>query len=191
MAQNTKDSLSSEYAEQLYRHQSSLWKKIFDVQLPYRLNLQHLNPGLTLDVGCGVGRNLRNLGKNAVGVDPNVECVNLARRAGFTAFLPDELPLMSFDTLLFAHVLEHVESPELLIKTYLPRLREGGQLILITPQELGFNRDPSHIKFLGFRDLEAIISGLGLKLDRSYSFPFPRIFGQYFCYNEFVVVARK
>ena len=32
------------------------WKQRLDVQAPYRWNLRRLHPGLTLDVGCEIGR---------------------------------------------------------------------------------------------------------------------------------------
>ena len=60
----------SEYAERLLRTQNRWWKKLLNVQWPYRAFLASLDLGLTLDIGCGVGRNLKNLSK-AVGVDIN------------------------------------------------------------------------------------------------------------------------
>ncbi len=191
MNDKIESSLSADYARRLTRLQRSGWKQVLDVQAPYRFNLQSLRPGFTLDVGCGVGRNLRNLGGHGVGVDPNTECVAQSRAAGFVAYTPDELPDLTFDTLLFAHVLEHVDQPTDLIRAYLPRLRSGGQVILITPQEAGYASDASHVRFLDFDGLGQIVAELGLVASRAYSFPFPRWAGRLFRYNEFVVVARR
>jgi len=185
------DSLSADYAHRLTRLQRSGWKTLVDVQAPYRFNLRRLRPGETLDVGCGVGRNLRNLGGQAVGVDPNAECVEQCRAEGFEAYTPDQLPDRSFDTLLFAHVLEHVDQPAELIRAYLPRMRDGGQVVLITPQEAGYASDASHVRFLDFDGLAVVLADLGLVAVRRYSFPFPRWVGRLFRYNEFVVVARR
>jgi len=42
------------------------------VQAPYRRNLRRLvGDRAVLDVGCGIGRNLANLGPGSVGVDHN------------------------------------------------------------------------------------------------------------------------
>jgi 2-polyprenyl-3-methyl-5-hydroxy-6-metoxy-1,4-benzoquinol methylase len=182
-------SLSPDYALRLKQLQRAAWKRFVDVQAPYRANLQRLRRGLTLDVGCGVGRNLRNLGENVVGIDPNRDCVAAARAEGFLAYAPHELPEMMFDTLLFAHVLEHVAEPQDLVHSYLPRLRPGGQVILITPQEAGYASDPTHVHFLDFDGLTDVVEKTGLQSRRAFSFPFPRWVGPLFAYNEFVVVA--
>jgi len=184
-------SLIDAYADRLKKLQTPLWKRIFNVQAPYRWNLRRLNPGRTLDVGCGIGRNLAHLSGLGVGVDPNPACVEQARAAGHDAYLPEDLPPGEFDSLLFAHVLEHVEDPTALVQSYLPRLRMGGKVILFTPQELGYASDDTHIHFLDLDSLRRIIEACSLTVERSYSFPFPRWAGGAFRYNEFVLTARK
>jgi SAM-dependent methyltransferase len=184
-------SLTDAYAQRLKRLQTPLWKRALDVQAPYRWNLRRLKPGRTLDVGCGVGRNLAHLAGKGVGVDPNPACVADARARGFEAYAPEDLPAGDFDSLLFAHVLEHLEDPRGLVRDYLPRLRPGGQLILITPQELGHASDATHVQFLDFAGLHEIAAAVGLDVERAFSFPFPRWAGSLFKYNEFVVTARR
>lgn len=164
-----------------------------NLQLPYRWNLNRLNPGYTLDVGCGIGRNLANL--EGVGIDPNETCVTIARSFGLKAFTPTDFCAEpeTFDSLLFAHVLEHMDrrSAEQLVKQYLPYLRPGGQVILICPQEAGFRSDATHVQFCDFDALRELAMSLGLTVQRSYSFPFARWVGRMFKYNEFVVAAIK
>lgn len=184
-------SLTDAYAQRLKRIQTPLWKRLLDVQAPYRWNLRRLKPGRTLDVGCGVGRNLAHLGRDGVGVDPNAACVAEARASGFAAYAPDDLPAGVFDSVLIAHVLEHLDDPASLVRTYLPRLRPGGQLILITPQELGYASDETHVQFLDFDRLREVAEAAGLEVERAFSFPFPRWAGRLFKYNEFVVTARS
>lgn len=184
-------SLDKSYAERIGRLQSARWKQILDVQRPYRWNLRRLKPGRALDVGCGVGRNLAHLAGSGVGVDANEACVAAARAAGFEAYLPQDLPQGEFDSLLFAHVLEHVRDPAGLVSEYLPRLAPGGQVIIFTPQEQGYESDASHVSFLDFDALRRIAEGLRLCVERTYSFPFPRWAGKYFPYNEFVMTARR
>jgi 2-polyprenyl-3-methyl-5-hydroxy-6-metoxy-1,4-benzoquinol methylase len=186
--------LEDEYAERLVRLQTPLWKRVIDVQAPYRWNLRRLQPGRMLDVGCGIGRNLAHV-PGSVGVDPNEACVAAARHRGLAAFTPDELhePPASFDSLLIAHVLEHLtpEQADDLVTSYLSYLKPGGRVILITPQERTFAMDATHIWFIDFAVLEGLIAKWGLTPERAYSFPFPRWTGKVIPHNEFVAVARK
>src|SRR5581483_4241675 len=120
-----------------------------------------------------------------------------ARGRGLVAYSPEEFldspeaRPSSFDSLLFAHVLEHLPRGAAveLITRYLPYLRPSGQVILITPQESGFRSDRTHVEFLDFEAVSAIAKACGLSPVRRYSFPFPRWAGHVFRYNEFVVVA--
>jgi SAM-dependent methyltransferase len=170
---------------------------VLAVQAPYRWNLRRLRLGFTLDVGCGIGRNLVNLDGYAVGIDHNPEAIAIAVHRGLTAFTPDEFNRSqfarpeTFDSLLAAHVIEHLNRPDALklLCTYLPYVRSGGTVVLITPQERGFRSDASHVDFVDFSALKAISEELGLAVQRSYSFPFPRVFGRIFTYNEFVLAA--
>jgi SAM-dependent methyltransferase len=188
-----------EYTERLVRLQRAWWKRILDVQAPYRFNLRRLEPGFTLEVGCGIGRNLEHLRGNGVGIDPNRHSVAVARKRGLRAFTPAEFDASpwsradTFDSLLLSHVAEHVHKDALvpLLARHLAFVRAGGKLILITPQEVGHRSDPTHLEFLDFARLRGVVSALDLVPLREYSFPFPRAFGRIFIYNEFVSVSRK
>ncbi len=107
------------------------------------------------------------------------------------AYAPSELPAEQFDSLLFSHVLEHVDDPAALIRAYLPRLKPAGRVIIMTPQEAGHRSDLTHVEFLDFEKLGEILVACGLTHDRAYSFPFPRWAGDFFTYNEFVVTAKS
>jgi SAM-dependent methyltransferase len=187
------------YTEWLRRQESVWWKKLLDVQRPYRRHLRSLDLGLVLDVGCGLGRNLHNLGGGGVGIDHNPACVAAARARGYTAFLPEEFLASEygkpgrFDALLLAHVAEHMhfEEARALVATYVPYLRQDARVVFITPQEAGFRSDPTHVELLDFAALTRLAEELNLKVDRHYSFPFPRFVGRLFKYNEFVLLARK
>ena len=76
-----------------------------------------------------------------------------------------------------------------LLQTYLPFVRPGGQVILITPQEAGYRSDSTHVSFVDFDALAGIGERLRLEGARRSSFPFPRVIGRWFKYNEFVQVA--
>lgn len=187
------------YAERLLRLQCSWWKGLLDVQRPYRWNLRRLGLGFVLDVGCGIGRNLANLGGRGVGVDHNADAIRIAKRRGFETYLPAEFRTSPyavqdrFDSLLLSHVAEHLpfeETVELLVE-YLPFVRSGGRVVIETPQEFGFRSDPTHVHFVDFPELRRLAQAARLTPLAVYSFPFPRFVGRLFKYNEFVLVARN
>src|SRR5262245_7515058 len=103
-----------EYTERLLRLQSVRWKRVLDVQAPYRWNLRRLEPGFTLEIGCGIGRNLLHLRGNGVGTDTNPYSIEVCRSRGLTAFTPAEFAETeyaapgTFETILFSHVAEHM-----------------------------------------------------------------------------------
>jgi SAM-dependent methyltransferase len=193
------DTRDREYTERLIRLQRARWKKWLDVQAPYRFNLRRLRPGFTLEVGCGIGRNLEHLRGQGVGLDHNPHSVAAARAVGLRAFTPEEFQdsewarPATFDSLLLSHVAEHMRRDQLLalLRAHLLHVRPGGQLILITPQEVGFASDASHVEFMDLVFLRAVATELLLEPVRDFSFPFPRAFGRVFIYNEFVSVSRK
>lgn len=189
----------AEYARRLQKLDNSRWRRVLNVQAPYRWNIRRLHLGHTLDIGTGLGRNLAHLGGNGVGVDHNPESIAVARARGLTAFTTQEFAQSefavreSFDSLLLAHVLEHMtyEFGVELLSSYLEYLKPGGIVCLITPQERGFRSDSTHVNFVDFEKLTKVAQALGLNQRRAYSFPFPRFVGKLFPYNEFVYVATK
>ena len=77
-----------EYAQRLQQLQQARWKQILDVQRPYRWNLERLCSGRVLEVGCGIGRNLRILHRllaAPIGVDTNPESALVASEEGLRA----------------------------------------------------------------------------------------------------------
>jgi SAM-dependent methyltransferase len=191
---------SEEYAARLIRLQTARWKRWLDVQAPFRWNIRRLAPGFTLEIGCGIGRNLLHLTGHAVGVDTNEHCVRTARARGLIAFTPTEFRRSPeynragrFDTILLAHVAEHMTEDQVvvLLQEYEALLRAEGRLIVITPQEAGFRSDPTHVEVMDFDRLASISDRLGFRRERAFSFPFPRWVGRLFPYNEFVVVSQK
>lgn len=190
--------IGEDYTERLVTLEQAGLKRFLPTQAPYHWNLRRLQPGRALDVGCGVGRNLAALGPDSVGVDHNASSVATARARGFNAvtdtefFEADRFEPGSFDSLLCAHVLEHldVETGRQVLKSYQPYLRPGGQVILICPQEAGYASDATHVNFVDFDGLRAHAESLGVREPRTYSFPLPRALGRSFKYNEFVLVGR-
>jgi SAM-dependent methyltransferase len=185
-----------EYADRLDRMQRARWKRF--VPNPYRWYLRHLRLGRVLELGCGVGRVLGYLTPDAVGVDHNVAAVAKCRAAGLRAFTPDDFgasieATQPFDAMVMAHVLEHLTQADgdALVARYLPLVRPGGRVVIITPQERGQRSDATHVRFVDRADVAAMCGRLGLRVMSSRSFPFPRFVGRWFVYNEFVTVAVK
>ncbi len=186
------------YTERLQRRSGAGWKRLLDVQAPYRWNLRRLVGGrATLDVGCGIGRLLAHLPAGSVGVDHNPTSVAVCRDEGLTAYTVEEFLARpaepAFDALLAAHLVEHLPAGAAtgLLAPYLPFLRPDAVVVLICPQERGFASDPTHTVFTDQPALAALAGELGLSLVRQFSFPLPRSAGRVFTHNEFVTVARR
>ena len=188
-----------DYTQRLQRKGTAWWKRALDVQRPYRWNLRRLEPGFTLDLGCGLGRNLAHLDGNGVGIDHNPTSVAACRAAGLEAYTPDEFAASerarpaTFDTLLAAHLVEHLPAGEAveLLRSHLAYVKPGGKVIVITPQERGYASDETHVVYVDAEGLAELAAALGLDVDRTFSFPFPSAaVGKVFTYNEFVMVGR-
>lgn len=124
----------------------------------------------------------------------------MARDKGLEAYTVDEFfsnPTVSgpgwYEAILAAHLVEHLpfETAIEVLRSYLPCLRPDGRVLLITPQERGYDSDPTHVAFTDFEVLRRLCAELGLEVEREWSFPFPRWAGKPFIYNEFHVLARK
>lgn len=193
------DTRSDAYAARLANHQRVWWKRLLRVQAIYQWNLRRQHLGRTLDVGCGLGRNLVSLESGSVGVDHNATSVAHARSVGLKAFTveeflagPDARP-GAFDSLLLAHVVEHMtpEQARELLSTYLPFVRTGGRVLFICPQEKGYASDETHVTWTDGEALVQLARDCGLEPEPWRSFPFPRAAGKVFTYNEFLVSAIK
>ncbi len=130
--ENFDDTKKPEYTERLLKKQGKWWKKVLDVQMPYRYNIKKICHGFVLDVGCGVGRNLMHLNGNGVGVDHNTASIEIAKSRGLTVFSASEFEESSykkeefFDSILLAHVLEHMDEKRgfEILSEYFPSLKK-------------------------------------------------------------------
>lgn len=198
-AGDSRSTSGADYAQRLRRLESAHWRRLLNVQAPYRWNVRRLNLGRTLDIGCGLGRNLAHVDGHGVGVDHNAEAIAVARERGLTAYTVEEFHSSaaavpgSFDSLLLAHVVEHMSFDEAaaVLAEYLPYLSSTGRICLITPQERGYRTDATHVRFVDFAGLDELVGDLGFTVERKFSFPFPRAAGKVFPYNEFVLVAGR
>jgi SAM-dependent methyltransferase len=197
--QGMQDTSGEEYARRLQAKQGVWWKKALNVQAPYQWNLRRQGLGRTLDVGCGIGRNLKTLAAGSVGVDHNAASVAVARELGVLALTVEEWQHSdlrqpeSFDGILLAHVIEHMDAVagRDLLRDYLPYLRPGGKVFFVCPQERGYDSDATHVRFTDGDDLAELAREVGLRAQPWFSFPFPRWAGKAFIYNEFCLLATK
>ncbi|MFV1963751.1 MAG: class I SAM-dependent methyltransferase [Acidimicrobiia bacterium] len=186
------------YTNRLERLSGARWKRLLNVQAPYRWNILRLEPGHVLDVGCGIGRNLLHLDGNGVGIDTSQASVEVARKRGCTAYTVDsflsspDATFGRYDSLLLAHVLEHMplDAAIELVHSYLPYVKPGGKVIVIVPQRAGYASDDTHVNFLDSKDVTDLLEACGLQVTRSYSFPFTKAVGRVFRHNETIVVAQ-
>jgi len=190
------DTRDAAYAHRL-KGSTRSWRRVFRVQAPCEWNLRRYRLGRTLDVGCGIGRNLRTLSPDSVGVDHNEYAVAMARAAGLRAvtvheWAEKEVDEGSFDSLLVAHVLEHMERTQALdlLNEYTRYVRPGGKVLIICPQLRGFASDPTHVEHFDADDLTDLAREAGLTVSGARSFPFPATVGRAFYANETVVLAQ-
>jgi SAM-dependent methyltransferase len=113
--------------------------------MPHILNAcRAFNAKRILDVGCGNGAlcaALARTGVEAVGCDPSVEGITLARRAHphiqFRQLSvyddPAQLDLGEFDAIVSTEVIEHLFYPRALPHFASQLLRSGGHVVLSTP----------------------------------------------------------
>jgi len=186
------DTSGSWYTERLRSRPQSVWKRV--IPNPYRWNLRRMGLGRVLDVGCGVGRCIEFLDGNGIGVDHNPTSVDECRARGFEAYTPEAFALVDvgmFDTLLLSHVVEHLDpgSGIDLVRSYLPYIRPGGRIVLITPQEAGQRSDPTHVTFVDAEAARSLLASLRIPVSRVRSFPFPRPIGRFFVHNETIAIG--
>ena len=108
-----------------------------------RLQLMWLHdqpPGRLLDVGCGDGRRLallRTRGWQVEGQEVDPQAAARARASGLTVHVgPLEalaLPGQQFDAVTLNHVVEHLPNPASTLRECCRLVRQGGQLVAITP----------------------------------------------------------
>lgn len=193
---NTKNDI---YAQRLINIQNKKWKKKLTFLNPYKYHLNFICKGKVLEIGCGIGRVLNFMPSRIVGIDHNIKAIEVCKEMKFSAFTTEEFFKTNtghnskYDTLLFSHILEHMSFKEAnkILKEYLPFLKIGGNIILITPQQKGFNSDHTHIHPMNIYNLKKLAKNNDIKETFTYSFPLPKLFGKYFIYNENVFIGKK
>jgi SAM-dependent methyltransferase len=106
-----------------------------------------------LDVGCGIGENIELIEswgyKNIYGTDIAPLMIEECKLKNLNAVLDKELTENNFDLILFSHVIEHIDYPNIVnfFEHYFSKIKKNGKIIIITPCLYnGFYNDIDHIK---------------------------------------------
>jgi len=159
------------------------WK---DRALGPLMHLEATAGGKLLDVGCGSGGFLaamRDLGWDAMGVEPDPEAARVAREERKLPVIAGtleeaHLPADWFDAISMYHVIEHVPDAVALIAECRRILKPGGRMVMLTPnaESLGhklFHRSwrglepPRHLCLFSVRSLARATEEAGMSVSVS------------------------
>lgn len=115
--------------------------------------------GRTVDFGFGAGQLLERLPPGSLGLEVNPSLVDDAQRAGLNAMLYDpdtDPPLIgavapgTYQTVVMAHVLEHLDNAHLFLRSLLRSCAGLGieRVIIVVPGAKGFAFDSTHRTFV-------------------------------------------
>lgn len=155
---------------------SRFWRLASEI---YDRTLAGMAPGKVLDIGCGIGAELLRLnekGWSIYGADYNrvaVAALNECfpghfRVSGASAADWDE----TFNVTMLNQVLEHLTSPQALLRSLLRLLEPGGRLVIVTPNAASWVRTlfgpywvqywpPEHVALYGPAQISRLLSDSG------------------------------
>jgi len=190
-SRNVKERLDSLVAS-LFFHATGV-ARIADAELSRRemLYLDDVAPGRLLEVGCGDGRWLslmREKGWEVEGqeIDPVAAQFVTASLGIKTHVGPLDtlrLPAETFDAILLSHVIEHVHDPVALLAICKKLLRDGGRLVVITPNVASFGHavfgrswraldPPRHLYLFTLQTLRQVVATAGFSNLVSWTSPY-------------------
>jgi len=192
------DTSTREYAEYYLKKYHIWWRFWTPLEVPFKYFAKCLCKGKTLDVGCGPGRYLSFL-SNATGIDHNPCFVGYARDRGFDVYSNEDFEkdfdhhLNEFDTLLFSHILEHMEFHLAckFVEKYLPTLKKDGRIVIIVPHGICYHNDPSHICYLDCKMIKELASVNNLNLIKEMYHPFPEWLSRWIVNDAAFILKQK
>ena len=170
--------------ETMFRHEDVHWwfvgtRRVI-VELARRA-LEGAGPSpRILDVGCGTGATLAQLGRlrggavRAFGVEPDADAVAFCERRGLTSVVrgqAEALPFEdgSFELALALDVIEHIEDDGAAVRELVRVVRPGGAVLLTVPAHpfLWSRHDVAlhHVRRYRRRELVQVLEGAGLRID--------------------------
>ena len=158
--------------------------------------------GPTIDFGCGAGQLLMCLPAGSEGLEVNSHLIEVLRAQGLTVHRAQAdmhdfelLPFAAgtFDSLVIAHVLEHIPDAASALRTLLAACRRIGitTVVVVVPGVKGFARDHTHKTFIDRAWVQAHISTQmeGFLCPEPRYFPGPWAWiGRYFAFHEMKLV---
>ena len=123
------------------KEMANKWNRTFDfVKKSFPENFK----GKALEVGCATAFGLsvfKANGWNVLGLDPSEKAVNLAKKLYGIEVIRSLFDInlfkgKKFDLIIFSHVLEHIISPDELVKELLPVLEPNGLIFIEVPNML-------------------------------------------------------
>jgi 2-polyprenyl-3-methyl-5-hydroxy-6-metoxy-1,4-benzoquinol methylase len=121
--------------------------------------IQESNPRIVLDFGCGTGTQLTWPLAEAfpqvsfLGIDSDATTIGWARKQPVPpnlAYATEDIggPEQRYDMIIASEVLEHVESPDQLLRHFHDRLADDGRLVVTVPNGYGPSETMSLIEHL-------------------------------------------
>ena len=188
---------SNEYTKYYLKKFNIWYRRLFPIDIPFKFIAKACCKGKILDIGCGPGRYLAFFKDKAIGVDHNRDFIEYTRNRGFKTYLTEDFFKANiqekFDTLLFSHILEHMNFQEgiKLIKRYLPYLKNQGRIVIIVPHGYCYNNDPTHVLYYDKKKIEELAYCLNYKLIKNFYHPFPDYLSKWFITDGIYILKRK
>lgn len=150
----------------------------------WRLAAQFPEGSKILDIGCGGGWKLdlyKEFGWKTYGFDISSEAVEIAKSKGHEVLMAEvdniSFPDNYFDAIQISHVIEHLPDPVYTLKKAFRLLKEGGVLLLETPNISSllakvFKADywqidsPRHFQVFNIKSLNILLKDCGFIIDR-------------------------
>lgn len=170
------------YMEQIEVHRKYFQKKLKDIP-----------DKKILDIGCALGvflEEAKKAGREAYGIDISKDAVDYCKKRGLHA--SQSWPKTSFDAVTAFEVIEHEQNPLSMIRRVYKLLKNGGVVVLTTPNYdsiwrrimgkwwVGYHH-PEHVTFWSPRSLRFLMKKTGfkkilIKKDTPRSFPLSFLF---------------
>jgi glycosyltransferase involved in cell wall biosynthesis len=149
--------------------------------------------GTILEVGAGIGNNLRALlhKEHVVATEPDLEYIHLLRNAfmgqsnveiqqwDVTCPAPDSV--VAADSILCSSVLEHIQNEQIALRNMRAVLKPSGRLVLVVPAGAwlygSLDRELGHFRRYTKRDVEVLLSTAGFDVETVYSLNKPGVIG--------------
>lgn len=193
---NSNSTSNHEYTK-YYLGKYNIWyRRLFPIDIPFKFIAKSCCRGKILDIGCGPGRYLSFFKDKAIGVDHNKDFVAYTRERGFKTFYSKDFLADNkevFDTLLFSHILEHMNLEEgvALVKTYLPFLKKYGRIVIIVPHGYCFRNDPTHVLYYDKNKVEELAYALNYKIKKKFYHPFPDWLSRYLITDGIYILEKN